>query len=230
MEVEQLGVEHIVFGGDIVGYGPRPAECVDRVRECGGLCVIGNHDFYTLLLRDPGHKFPSAEEGAGNPVWAGVYHALHQLDEEALDWLAALPHMIGIPGATLSHAALHDPGGWPYLQSAEEAFPTLEILANSGEGIGFFGHTHRQESFQLPGKPVLEALSAEHFRVPPGGVCAVVVGSVGQPRTRDNRAAWVLWDSGSRIFEFRRTDYPFRLTVAEILAAGLPASSARRLT
>ena len=29
--------------GDVVGYGPNPRECIDRVMSCR-LCLLGNHD------------------------------------------------------------------------------------------------------------------------------------------------------------------------------------------
>ena len=49
-EVEQCGAGRIVFLGDIVGYGASPAECVDRVREHGGECVMGNHDIAIKIV------------------------------------------------------------------------------------------------------------------------------------------------------------------------------------
>lgn len=228
-EVDEIGVDHLVCAGDIVGYGPRPAECLSLIRERGVVSVLGNHDQYTLLLREQVHPFPSASESLENPVWAGLYHALRELDDEALDWLASLPLVMGIPGALVAHAALHDFEEWPYLIQPEDAVATLEILSRSPDGVGFFGHTHRQTFFPLEGTPAPEIISSGNYRMPPGAVCAVVVGSVGQPRTRDNRAAWVLWDSDRRIFEFRRTEYPVHLTAAEIREAGLPSSSASRL-
>jgi hypothetical protein len=59
--------------------------------------------------------------------------------------------------------------------------------------------------------------------------CAVLVGSVGQPRTSDTRAAWTIWDSDAHTFEFRRTEYPSGQAASDIREAGLPESSARRL-
>ncbi|MCB1089520.1 MAG: metallophosphoesterase, partial [Verrucomicrobiae bacterium] len=84
--VMKSGAEEIVFGGDIVGYGASPAACVDLVRKLGGHCVLGNHDAYTKKIADDGEG--SLYEGWGaNPVWAGVVHAVRQLDRESLAWL-----------------------------------------------------------------------------------------------------------------------------------------------
>ena len=228
-EVKSLGIDTHVFCGDIVGYGPHSAECVRLVRESGGVAVLGNHDHYTVQARRHPEAFPSLTDSRDNPVLAGIHHALKVLDEDALDWLGTLPFTVEIPGAIVAHAALHNFKEWPYLHDSMAALPTLEILDQSKFQTGFFGHTHRQESFCLPGKPSLVRLDAEKFQLQADSVCAVVVGSVGQPRTGDNRAAWTLWDSDARTFEFRRTAYPFEQTAQEIIDAGLPISSASRL-
>ncbi|ELZ47514.1 phosphodiesterase, MJ0936 family protein, partial [Halorubrum coriense DSM 10284] len=37
-------VDRIHCAGDVVGYNPWPAECVERVREVAAATVRGNHD------------------------------------------------------------------------------------------------------------------------------------------------------------------------------------------
>ena len=56
-----------------------------------------------------------------------------------------------------------------------------------------------------------------------------MVGSVGQPRDGDLRAAWTLWDSDTRVLEFRHTEYAALTAAQEIVAADLPVESALRL-
>ncbi|MCU0747997.1 MAG: metallophosphoesterase family protein [Akkermansiaceae bacterium] len=228
-EIRGMDIDRIVFAGDTVGYGPHPAECVSLVREIGD-SVLGNHDFYAITAKRHPGVIPSDPESRTNPVWAGIHHAVHHLQEEDFTWLESLPRLMEIPGAILSHAALHDQAHWPYLLSASDASPTLEMLARCKIDIAFVGHTHRQEWFLMPGTTPLEIIEPQNkFRLRTGSICAVVVGSVGQPRTADNRAAWTLWDSDERSFEFRRTSYPFRETAQAIRDAGLPESSGRRL-
>lgn len=228
-EVETLKIDRIVFCGDIVGYGPHPAECVKLVREFGGACVMGNHDFYTLAAHKDPELIPPEPETFRNPVLAGIHHAAKHLDQDAIDWLGSLPLALEIPGAIVAHSALHDFEQWPYLLDLWDALPTLKILVQSRFQIGFFGHTHRQAWFSQPCDLENEPFTHDRFHLRDDTVYAVVVGSVGQPRTGDPRAAWTLWDSDARKFEFRRTPYPVARTVSEIQEAGLPASSARRL-
>lgn len=228
-DVRSTGADDIVIAGDTVGYGANPGACVELVRKigCGG--VLGNHDFYTLqLLKNPNLLPPDLR--TTNPVWAGVAHAADTLTSEQVDWLRALPITLELPGAMVCHAALHEMETWPYLHTLEDTRPTLRQLRKMDIGLGFFGHTHRQDLFADGAAPDLpEFLQDRRVRIPPGAICAILVGSVGQPRDGDLRAGWVLWDSDERIVEFRRTEYAACAAAEDILAAGLPESSAHRL-
>ena len=42
-DIRREGVDEICCLGDIVGYGPNPAECIDLVLQCQ-VCLLGNHD------------------------------------------------------------------------------------------------------------------------------------------------------------------------------------------
>jgi diadenosine tetraphosphatase ApaH/serine/threonine PP2A family protein phosphatase len=55
------------------------------------------------------------------------------------------------------------------------------------------------------------------------------VGSVGQPRDGDPRAAYGIVDTGRREITCYRVEYPVDQAQARILAAGLPEGLARRL-
>lgn len=228
-EIDACCIDEVVCCGDIIGYGPHAVECVRLVRETCTRAVLGNHEWFALAGRRHRGVLPSGPEAEANPVWAGIHHALRTLDDEALDWLEKLPLAVDLPGALASHAALHDVRDWPYLHSPKSARPTLEVLAGFAEQLGFFGHTHRQEWFALPKRAQPQSLSDDIWHLPADCVCAVIVGSVGQPRLQDTRAAWTIWDSDKRTIEFRRTDYPVYEAAADFLAAGLPRASARRL-
>lgn len=228
-EVARCDVDGIFCGGDTVGYGANPAACVKLIREHGGLSVLGNHDSYTLQLRATPSLLPPSERET-NPVWAGIAQAAETLDDGDAEWLASLPLAMEIPGAILAHAALHDVDDWPYLHSTRDAKPTFKNLRKRGIGLGFFGHTHRQGIFSDGSAPDLPVyLEKTRARISEGAICAVMMGSVGQPRDGDLRAAWVLWDSDERIVEFRHTPYPALEAAMDILSAGLPHHSALRL-
>lgn len=229
-DIAKAKVKRVVFGGDVVGYGASSNACVTRVRDLGGECVLGNHDFYTNQIRSDRSILPPNREWRKNPVWAGVEEAARTLSEDNAAWLQKLPRTLAIPGGVLAHAALHQPDDWPYLRTFIDAIPTLAILREAASGIGFFGHTHRQELFFDSIDPVTpERINATRAHLPEGVVCAVLVGSVGQPRDGDLRAGWTLWDSDTRVVEFRRTAYCALDAANDIVAADLPVESALRL-
>lgn len=227
-DVEESGAESIVFLGDIVGYGASPAECVDLVRKHGGCCLMGNHDMEIRRVRRSGCTFQ-------DPDWkncgyqAGLAHAARCLDAGQADWLAGLPYRMKISGAVAAHASLMEPEAFDYIEDAESAAPTLEMLRKERTKTGFFGHTHAAEIFaDDPGS--LEWLDAARVRIPPGVSCVVTVGSVGQPRhPTDRRATWVLWNPDEGLMEFRKTEYNRFQAVQDIINAGLPVESAMRL-
>jgi hypothetical protein len=56
------------------------------------------------------------------------------------------------------------------------------------------------------------------------------VGSVGQPRDNNPKAAYVIYDLDEGSIEIRRLDYDIPKTQKKILAAGLPSRLAERLS
>ena len=72
----------------------------------------------------------------------------------------------------------------------------------------------------VPGAPVV---------LSPGEKYIVNVGSVGQPRDGDARAAYVMFDGDARKVEVFRVEYNVHAAAIKILEAGLPAMLADRI-
>ena len=229
-EIDELGIQHILCCGDVVGYGPHPRQCVELLRQRNIPCVLGNHDLYTLQARDNPAVKDAEDELMSNSVWAGILHAVAQLREEDFDWLLGLPSFLKLPGTIIGHAAMHDIENWPYLVDDADILATLDELAARKITLGFFGHSHDQEWFTKSPKGTVKRSDKAKSTLPADRASAVVVGSVGQPRTGDPRAAWTLWQPQARTIEFRRTVYPVHETMAAIKACGLPLKSAQRLS
>jgi diadenosine tetraphosphatase ApaH/serine/threonine PP2A family protein phosphatase len=92
----------------------------------------------------------------------------------------------------------------------------------------FVGHTH------WPGVHGADHrftyASDDHRTFPLDGPCIVNVGSVGQPRDGDWRAAYCIYDTVKNEVELRRLPYDLRGAQQAILAAGLPEKLAGRLS
>ncbi|MGI4829433.1 MAG: metallophosphoesterase family protein [Janthinobacterium lividum] len=210
--------------GDVVGYGASPNEVVELLRERATVNVRGNHDRVCTGL--------TSAEGF-NPVAAEAAAWTHRtLSAENLAWLRAVP--MGPVRASEEAACAH---GSPlhedhYILSMRDAWTPLQRMETR---LTFFGHTHVQGGFMQQGadweeaRPEMGEGGKSGLTIPSGARLLVNPGSVGQPRDRDARAAFAIYDSERAEITFRRVPYDVRAAQAAIRAAGLPERLATRL-
>jgi len=215
-DAESQGVTHYVCVGDIVGYNADPGPCIDKIIELGTVCVRGNHDHYCShdeSLEDFHHH------AARVMTWTK-----EQLSEFQLDYLRNLPYEKKIAGFTLVHGTLDMPEKWGYVVGDIDAEISIE---NQTTSLCFHGHTHVPVVFIK--ENIVESNCFDKVQVSMGKKYFINVGSVGQPRDRDPRAAYAIYDLATRTVELRRVPYDFRVTQQKVLAAGLPERLATRL-
>jgi predicted phosphodiesterase len=217
--VDSEGVDEIWCLGDLTGYGARPAECVAVMRERAAICLVGNHD---LVVRgDLGVDAFTADAAE-----AAAYAREH-LPEDELEWLRTLAPLGERADVELYHASVRDPV-WEYVLSEETAIGSLN---RQHKDLALVGHSHVALAVHLERGQLQGGLAkADHecdFSVRPW---LINPGSVGQPRDRDPRAAWLLLDLDARLATFRRNDYDIERTQQEIRDAGLPVRLANRLS
>ena len=127
-------VHVIVSAGDVVGYGPWPAECLDWVRQQGVVTVQGNHDRAVAAGSAPGFN---------SQATAGVEYSREQLSDAQRAWLEGLPVERRLFDGRLKivhgHPRLPDHYTYP-----EEFGP--ELLGD--EDVLIMGHTHIQHHEQ----------------------------------------------------------------------------------
>lgn len=205
--------------GDLVGYGPRPRECIALLRSLPYLCVIGNHD-YAAIGRLDLDEFNSVAKQA--TTWT-----MDSLEPADLLFLEALPNRIIDDPVMLVHGSPRQPI-WEYIYDPVAALANFELLDTA---ICFLGHTHVCSLF-------IEAEAARGLmRQPrPGdrflmsyGRALVNPGSVGQPRDGDPRAAYAIYDSEAGSVEFHRVEYNIAATQQQMRLARLPEQLSRRL-
>ena len=122
-EVEEAGVDAIVFGGDIAA-GPFPAETLTLVRSLDAVCIRGNAD-------------------RGNGEWGAHQWVWDQLGKEAGDWLKALPDHAVLDGIFFCHATPRSDIEIVTPAATDEQL--AEILADVDQGLVVGGHTHMQQ-------------------------------------------------------------------------------------
>lgn len=189
--------------GDLVDYGPDPAECVRWSMEHADYAIRGNHD----------HGVAQGVEVNGLRGYRYLTRATRPLMWNALGpdertYLLRLPltQRFTLDGRRflLVHGTPRDPLD-EYLMRDPEAW--ARRVRDAEADIVCVGHSHMQ------------------FNLMAGNVVVLNPGSVGQPRDGDPRAAYAVID-GDRI-ELKRIAYPIEEVVARMDAAPVPDRAKR---
>ena len=209
-------VDQILCVGDIVGYGAYPSECIRKLRELEIPSVAGNHDFGVVGKTSIEYFNPDARNAV---LWTR-----EQLTNEEKDFLESLPLTMELPGFCLAHGTLHEPQLFEYIQTVYDAFLSFQAL---NKKICFLGHSHVPITF-FDDNPISYVLEPE---IPVGdvGKMLVNVGSVGQPRDQDPRAAYAIYDTDEKKIWIKRVMYDIESAATSIREAGLPIMNAERL-
>ena len=123
-------VEGLVHAGDVVGYNPWPAECVEQLQSLDVVSVSGNHD--RAVATGTGFRFNSMAQ-------AGVQYAISSLDDEHVAWLTSLPDSRRAfdERVRVVHGHPDDPDRYTYPDDVE-----ADLLGS--ESVLVLGHTHVQ--------------------------------------------------------------------------------------
>jgi len=217
-DIQSQGITNIINLGDTIGYGPDPAKCIDIVQKQCTLNLCGNHDY--AVLHDA--------EGFNPIAYAAVEYARRQLKpsdsnperQRRWNFLRDLDPIAEMNGFELMHGSPRQPITEYVLPSdpAQEASKLKDIFAAMSRPVAFIGHTH------YPG--VIEEGDSEFYlpvrfdgRYEIGEKRAIInVGSVGQPRDRDIRSCYVVFDG--KVVEWRRVAYDVETTVRKVAESG----------
>ncbi len=216
-----LGYDATLCLGDLVGYGADPGAVIDRVLalEPAGL-IRGNHDKVCAGL-EPATLFNEVARRAA--TW--THDALTPAQLAALAALPRGPLRI-TPELEICHGSPFDED--LYIFDDSDASRAMDA---AGTRLCLFGHTHLPAVFTTSQDPARKepGLADDELALPATGPALVNVGSVGQPRDGDWRAAYGIIDLDRRTIRLRRVEYDVKRAQERILSAGLPAWLAHRL-
>jgi predicted phosphodiesterase len=206
--------------GDLVGYGPDPNECVDRVRALPGLqCIVGNHDAAALRRIDSDSFNPEARQA--------IYWTQQALTDHTRQFLSGLVERITLEKVTLTHGSPRHPV-WEYLLDTRTATDNFNYFTTPW---CFVGHTHLPVIYSVQGDDHQAKLIVpepnQSFSMPQRAI--INPGSVGQPRDRDPRAAYAIYDPDNQTWNYRRVEYDIPAVQARMRAHGLPDRHIQRL-
>ncbi len=207
--------------GDLVGYGPDPNAVVEEVRDIPNItCLLGNHDVAVT------GKMPF--ETFNGDARRSLMHHEKVLTATNLDYMRSLPSKATVRGeATLAHGSPRDPL-WEYILNS------LSARMNFGHfqtPICLVGHSHIQCIFGFDEKTDHVNLEQSKPDVPIALRPKMILnpGSVGQPRDRDPRAAYAIYDSRANTWTPHRVEYNIAEVQQRIRESGLPEKHAVRI-
>ena len=217
---DQADVDEIYCLGDVVGYGADPVVCLALVRERAAFVCAGNHEWAASGRIDTTGFNATAAKAAR---WTR-----DQLSAEDESWLRDLELTQRRGDALFVHGSSHEPSEFHYVFGASDA---SHALSCTDARIVFVGHSHRAfiypHEYPHEGKGV-EARDGVDVCMTDGRYL-INVGSVGQPRDRDPRASFCVWDIDHSTLHLARAPYDVSLAQQKIIRAGLPESLANRL-
>ncbi len=214
-------IDKFLFLGDLVGYGADPNDTISLFRSMKNTFSIrGNHDKVISNLESSSLFNPVA---AFSAEWSKV-----KLSDENRKFLKELKKgpVIVDHFLTICHGSTFDEDY--YVFSVFEAVESLKFMKTS---IGFFGHTHFpviyfQRNNKLNAIPLN---SDKKIKLDPNTRYLINPGSIGQPRDKNPRSSFIIYDSDKREIKFSRYEYNIKKTQKKIRAAGLPELLASRL-
>ena len=225
-DIEKRGIKTIYCLGDVIGYGANPKECLDLIIEKTKWCVLGNHDYATLY--EPTNFNYGAEQAS---FWTRFVLETDQQNDppeasgRRWSFLGELPMRRTLKTKLGTNTVIIDfVHASPRRPINEYIFPDdvytnpakVRLLFERVKHICFVGHTHMsgvfldEPDFYLPNElnnvyPIIDDEKA-----------IINIGSVGQPRDKDNRASYVYVDENE--VHFVRVEYDFETTMKKIKA------------
>ena len=211
-DIRSLRADRTLCLGDIVGYGPAPAEVFADVYANVHNFTLGNHDAVICSKMDPAAFNDDAR--------AIVEWTAEHLDSKAAEFLSRIPLVLKASDFRCAHGETASPDRFRYVLEPEDARLSLDAC---GEQLLFVGHTHVARIFVVGQSGRVHALPPQDFELEEGKRYLVNVGSVGQPRDGDPRASYCLYDRERRSVFFRRVPFDVDAYRQELERARLPA-------
>ena len=173
--------------GDIVGYGPNPNECIERIAALKKVQLTGgSHDFASVGLKEM--------TWFNDMAVRALNFTKRKLKEESKNFLMRLPRLVDGSHFTMAHGSPRDPID-EYLLTARQYLDNLEFFRTP---VCLIGHTHVPCIFYTDSLGMIQhkiLTENEPVKYDPQGKTIVNAGSVGQPRDGDTRACGGILDS-----------------------------------
>ena len=236
IEAKGIAPEDVICLGDVIGYGPNPAECLDIALHFRAT-ILGNHE--EAVVNGAFGFSPMARQAIN---WTRAQfkprHFGSAQRKQRWDWLAELPYAYRDEehGLYFVHGSPRDPT-MEYVQKSDcegffgEVPPKLREIFGMIECPCLIGHTHVPCVIHEDATYESSADLDNQITLEPNTKYVINVGSVGQPRDQDTRACYCTYDTETRVLRWHRLEYDVEKTAAKIRELPmLDNRSADRLT
>ena len=222
-DIENRGIKAIYCLGDVVGYGPNPGECLDLVIQKTKWCVLGNHD-YAVFYEPTNFNYGAERASFWTRDMLESEESKH-LRDNRWSFLGELPMRrtlkakLGTTAATIDfvHASPRKPINEYIFPDDVYSNPVkVRVMFERIKHICFVGHTHLPGVFLDEPDFYLPDELGSIYPIVEGEKAIINIGSVGQPRDRDNRASYVYVEEN--VVNFVRLEYDFEATANKIRA------------
>jgi predicted phosphodiesterase len=216
--VKEARPDRVFFLGDAVGYGPDPNECLDLLRQFCTVSLQGNHDAAACDLM--------GTENFNVFAKAAVDYTRQILSKDHRIFLSGLPSLEQRRTLCLAHSSPFQPERWHYLFTEGDGAFNFNHFQGA---VCFVGHSHQPAVFTQDPEGKVTLRPFDEVELAQGSRYIINVGSVGQPRDSDPRAAVAFYDDATRRLRLVRLRYNITAVQEKMAKAGLPLYLINRL-
>ncbi|MCX7821077.1 MAG: metallophosphatase family protein [Brevinematales bacterium] len=214
-DISKISFDLIISLGDIIGYGPDPEKCIKIIQKEGIISIKGNHE--RMLLKAEDRVF------ANDIARKAIEWTEENISTNSKIFIESLPdrynygEFLFVHGSPLDHDE--------YILRRNTAIKSIQKIREEGINFCFFGHTHIPGIFYEDGgfyyNDNIYLDKDKYYLINPG--------SVGQPRDRNPKTSYLIFETEEKILTFKRIEYNISRTAEKIEEAGLPIELGVRL-
>lgn len=218
IDIRSQGIDRILCLGDVVGYGPNPAEVMASVHAHVDHFVLGNHDAVICGKMDPSLFNEDAQRMI---AWTRA-----RLNADAANFFNRVPLTLAGEGFRCAHGDFAEPGAFNYVIDPADAIASWDAVR---EPLLFTGHTHTPAIFLRGASGRPHVVPPQDFELEPDKRYLVNVGSVGHSRDHDTRASYCVFDTDARSICWRRIPFDLDAYRDAMQRAGLATAGSHLL-
>lgn len=210
LDIRSSQIDYVLCLGDVIGYGPSPAEVLNEVHAHVDSFVMGNHDAVVSGRMDDSSFNPHAREM--------IRWTASKLNRKASAFLASFPLTIIGNGFQCVHGEFSQPANFDYVLNPEDTLPSWQAVNSQ---LLLSGHTHEPAFFLIGPSGVPRQAEPQDFEIEPGKRYFVNVGSVGCSRDGDPRASYCIYDTDAHAVFWRRIPFDLESYRTTLITSGL---------